>query len=227
MSNLPKTEILDTLSVVSELSENLPNGEVKDLSNNYISNVIKILHDSNQPEKKTQPKKAPAKKSKAEPKKAEIENTPVENKLATADTAQNVETSVVKSLKETINDLPNGDIILAKAPYDRLFNLDKDRVLDYLAGVKVSAIVTTELIEKATQQGANKDWINTIMVASTMQQTKVEGAIDLNSEELKPVREKLMQSANSSPENKMIYDLLSRNGVNKQVIADYNTLIAG
>lgn len=128
-----------------------------------------------------------------------------------------------RPLADLIKELPEGDSLLVGAPHSYLASMPPKLALKFLAGTKISSVVTADAIAKASKTGVNKDFANVLLKAHTLSVTKVAEADDISGDP--KVEAFVTKNADHIPFGKELFELMSRGGVDKSTVGAFKKLI--
>lgn len=128
-----------------------------------------------------------------------------------------------RPLGDLIKELPEGDSLLVGAPHSYLASMPPKLALKFLAGTKISSVVTADAIAKASKTGVNKDFANVLLKAHTLPVTKVDEADDISGDP--KVEAFVSKNADRIPFGKELFELMSRGGVDKSTMGAFKKVI--
>lgn len=234
-----KTLLHTTLANLTALADdaNTPTN-AKGIINTTITDLLKIAYsDLLAPEKPKSPSKDELTKEEKEKIAKDVKEA-VKADREEARKAKAVETKVDDSVVEEviekskqaerplgdlIKELPEGDSLLVGAPHSYLASMPPKLALKFLAGTKISSVVTADAIAKASKTGVNKDFANVLLKAHTLPVTKVDEADDISGDP--KVEAFVSKNADRIPFGKELFELMSRGGVDKSTMGAFKKVI--
>lgn len=121
-----------------------------------------------------------------------------------------------KSIKEKIDELPDGEDLGVKSPYNLLAQLAPIKIDKYLAGVELE-----EMIELS--DNVNHEFIDRVVKAS---ETQPDTRLDiLEIEEGGKIERLIKKYKGGIPEGEALFNVITRNGVTKDALNDFKTLV--
>ena len=133
-----------------------------------------------------------------------------------------------RDIIELIKELPEGDLELVNAPYKYLNALQPDERIEYLKSLKVSDVVSLNIVEQAVKDGADSNLAIQIAEVSGSKPIKRKDLITnigkKGDEQGMKYAEHISKWIAVIPNGQELYDHMTKSGVNKEVLMNFKDI---